>query len=180
MEKEVMNPKCLLLVIFNGASARDEAVRYCDSLAGRFWPDFSFEVSWCDWADLSDPVRAKEADQKAEQAEFIVIASASSKDLPNEVKSWLELALHGRGDREGVLVGLPVAGNVPRAKDPLTELYLRKLAHMSGMDYLNALPQSLTHLFPESFEPYNTRATQVTSVLDRILHQPTQPTRMLE
>jgi hypothetical protein len=171
-----MCPKCSVLVIFEDPSARDRAVQFCDALVQRFWPEFSFELGWCDWADLADPQQAKEADQKAGETELIIVATAPSGGLPSHVRQWLELALRGRADREGALVGLPIPESSLEAAT--TQLYLRKLAHESGMDFLDAVPQSLHQLIPETLDSYNVRATQVTSVLDRILHQSPPPPRM--
>jgi hypothetical protein len=46
------------------------------------------------------------------------------------------------------------------------------------MDYLTNVPQSLPICEPESAEAYHQRATQVTSVMDKILHHLPLPQRL--
>jgi len=173
-----MNAKWSVLAAYENPSARQLAMEFCDGLVQRFWPELCLELSWYEWDDLEKSDRAKEAAHKATTAKIMILATGPRGAIRPEIKRWIELALHGRRDREGVLVGLPVpeSGLTPEAAS--TQVYLRKLAHQSGLDYLTEVPQGLPLRMPESAESCRMRATQVTSVLDTILHQAPRP-RML-
>jgi hypothetical protein len=173
-----MSEKWAILVVYEGAEARDPAMRFCDGLVQRFWPDFTFELSWFDWEDLQDKVSAREAERKVLGADFVIIAAGFQKIIPPYLQEWIQQAINRRGDREGVLVGLTGSEAPGCAEGSATQLYLRKLAHDGGMDYLTAIPQSLRHSLPESAESCNLRATQVTSVLGAILNRVPSPSRL--
>jgi len=166
-----MNAKWTILVVYEGAAARDPAMRFCDGLVQRFWPDFSCELSWFEWEKLAEDAQAEEAEGKATEADFIIVASAHSNHLPRHVQRWMEQAIRSRGDREGMLVGLTASEGSGPSEAGAIQLYLRKLAHAGGMDYVTAIPQSLPHSERDWAESCNQRATQMTSVLGAILNR---------
>jgi hypothetical protein len=169
-----MSPNWLLLVVYEDEAARERAVQFCNSLVDRFWKDLSFDISWCVSSELLDPAGTKKAGENANQAQFIIVATGASGSLSPHVNLWLEMALHDRGEREGALVGL--TADISQSEEAMaTQLYLRRLAHESGLDYLTGVPQGLPHEIPESIESYNLRAQQVTSVLATILHRSILP-----
>ena len=174
-----MNSNWSVLAVYQNADARQLAVQFCDALVERFWSEFSFELSWCDWANLESSPDARDAEYRVRGADVIIVATAQNGLLPPRIKSWLELTLHQRNEREGFLVGLPGQESGTRAEEPGAQLYLRKLAHEVGMDFLAAVPESLPHPEPESIDSYNKRATQITGVLDAILHRPCIPPRTI-
>jgi hypothetical protein len=94
------------------------------------------------------------------------------------LENWLEQALRDRGDREGILVGLPKPEEGLSVGAAATQVYLRKLAHAAGMDYLTAVPESLAAFVPDLSEASYQRATQVTSVLGTILSHSPPPRRL--
>ena len=164
-----------VVVIYEDAAAREEAVKFCDLLIERFWASYGFEVGWWSFASLEDEGAAREATERAAEAPLIVFATRPQGELPETVKAWIETCLSRRGDREGALVGLmdPSAG-LSRA---LAEkyIYLRAVAHQGAMDYLTQVPPNIARAIPDSLESCAQRAHQVTSVLDEILHQPEPP-----
>ena len=174
-----MKPKWSVLAVYEDAESRQLAVQFCDCLVQRFWAECALDLSWCDWKGLAHPVAAREAGKKACDAELVIVALSPLGTIPGHVKVWLELAFQSRGEREGVLVGLPEAPPGYSAEAATTHMYLRKLAHQAGMDYLTAVPENLPTRVPESAEACNQRATQVTSVLDSILRYSSLPPRML-
>jgi len=169
-----MKAKWSVLVVYEDKDARQLAVQFCDSLVQRFWAEFGFELSWHDWRELEDAAMAEAAGKKACEADLLIVAPSGRNIMQRHVKDWLELTLKQRGDREGVLVGLPGVDETS-AISAATQVYLRKLAHESGMDYLTAVPESLMANVPESADAYTQRATQVTSVLDSILRYSPAP-----
>jgi hypothetical protein len=172
-----MNTNWSVLVVFEGTSAREPAVAFCDELVQRFWRRTRFELAWLDWTALRETSSANRATLTAREADMFVLATGQAGKVNPHVKSWLELALRNRGEREGVLVGLSAAAALTDERAG-TQQYLRKLAHQNGLDYLETVPTSLSRGVPETAEAYQLRATQVTSVLDTILHR-VPPRRML-
>jgi hypothetical protein len=177
--EKAMKAKWSVLAVYENAAARELAMQFCDTLVQRFWSELSFELSWCDWTALEETESSKEAARKAREADLIVTATSSRGIIARHVKTWLELALRDRGDHEGVLVGLPVAEAESTCEVGAMQVYLRKLAHDAGMDYLTAVPQSLPDRVPESVESCHQRATQITSVLDTILRRSSVPPKVL-
>ena len=164
-----MKAKWSVLAVYENADGRQQAVQFCDGLVQRFWSEFGFEIGWCDWTELEEPVSAKESAQQARKADLIVVAPSREGKIPKHFEGWLELALKNRDDREGVLVGLPGPAAELCADSAATQAYLRKLAHEAGLDYLTAVPECLPTAVPESADAYTQRATQVTSILNGIL-----------
>ncbi|HLH54593.1 MAG TPA: hypothetical protein VKY92_13350 [Verrucomicrobiae bacterium] len=174
-----MKSKCTVLALFEDESAREAAMQFCDALVERFWTEFNLQMTWARWSELEHPRLAQQTEAQARESQIIVVASNPKGVLPERISWWLEAALSGRGEREGVLVGLPLAEAGISPEAAATQVYLRKLAHRHGLDYLTAVPQSLPHPETECPELYNARATQVTSVLDKILHRSHIPPGML-
>jgi hypothetical protein len=174
-ENTAMNAKWCVLAIYENEVARECAMQYCDGLVQRFWKETSFEIGWSDWKSLERPEPAKEACQKACAAHILLVATARRGTIPPKVSNWLQWALQGRAEKEGILVGLPAPGAELTAECAATHRFLRKLAHQSGLDYLTAIPQSLDTRVPVSAESCHRRATQQTNVLNAILRRTRPP-----
>jgi hypothetical protein len=67
-------------------------------------------------------------------------------------------------------VGLADPGSGLSEYCPPKFVYLRAAAHRAGMDYWTSIPQNLARSVPDSLDSYSERATQVTTLLDEILH----------
>jgi hypothetical protein len=83
--------------------------------------------------------------------------------------------LRERGEREGLLVALMSPQPEHQQAQPESHSYLRHIALRAGMDFATGLPECIEVTIPDSPEVYNSRAGQVTKVLDGILHQPATP-----
>lgn len=165
-----MNAKWSVLSLFEDSAARVSAVEFCDALAQRFWPRVGLDLVWLDWNSL---LKNPSADP-AGCTDMIVVAPAQKGTLPPYVSSWLENSLRRRGEREGFLVGLCGGAELTGGRAS-TQQYLRKLAHQHGLDFLTGVPSSLSRSVPENREAYLSRATEMTSVLDKILHRTPPP-----
>jgi hypothetical protein len=164
-----------VVVVYEDAAAREQAVDFCDQLVKRFWARFEFDVNWWSFGLLQNEATATEAAEKAAQADLVILSSLRQEDLPARVKGWLEAWLCRRGDREGILAGLTGPGDPGSGQDAKKHHYLRQVAHRGAMDYLTQVPQNIWHCIPESLDSYTQRAAQVSHVLDEILHQHTPP-----
>ena len=106
-----------VVVVFEDAATRQQAVEVCDHLVKRFWTDFELAVSWWSCAMLEQPVLASDALQKAAEADLLIFALGTEEGLPMPVQEWIETWLSMRGERDGALVDLLVkeveAGEAP-------------------------------------------------------------------
>ena len=159
-----------VVVVFEDAATRGQAVEVCDHLVQRFWTDCELAVSWWSWDMLEQPTQAQEAIQKAAEADLLIFAARTETDLPTPLQQWIETWLAMRGERDGALMSL--FGKEAQAGEALAERhgYLRQVAHRGGMDYLTEAPQNLSFSIPDSLDWCSARAESVTSVLDEILH----------
>ncbi len=166
-----MKGKSTIAVLYENAETREAGVAFCDCLAQRFWSEFGFDVSWWPFSLLSDAQASNEALKKAGEADYIVFTSSAESELPEHVRNWVEQLVLLRGEREGTLVGLPLAAKTQALVPAKVHFYLREVAHRAGMDYLTEVPQSVGQPIPDSPEFFSQRAQTVTSVLDEILNQ---------
>src|SRR5438128_7460923 len=137
-------------VIYEDKAAREHAVKFCDHLVERFWASHGFDVSWFPFSALQEEQTAKEAAQKAIEAEVILFATRTEGEMPLEVKAWIESWVIQRGDREGSLIGLTDPGTSLGHRPPEKYVYLRAVAHRGGMDYLTQIPDTISHSIPDS------------------------------
>jgi len=166
-----------VVVIYENPATRERAVAFCDRLVERFWARLGFDISWWSFSLLEDANSSREATDRAAEADLVLFATESEGAFPLRVTTWIETWLDQRGDREGALVALLPEEVSREAID--NHLYLRRIAHRAGMDYLTGIPQSLSRPFPDSPESYSERAAQVTSLLEEILRPPTPPQAVL-
>jgi hypothetical protein len=161
--------------VYEDAATRKRAVIFCDQLVGRFWARCEFDVSWWPFSVLNQATAAKEAAERAAQADLIILSATPDGDFPLPVKGWIETWLSQRGDREGMLVGLMALSEESAGGEGQKHNYLRNTAHRGAMDYLTHIPQDISRFIPDSLDSYTKRADQVTSLLDDILRQQTLP-----
>jgi hypothetical protein len=164
-----------VVVAYDDAAAREQAVDFCDQLVKRFWARFEFDVSWWSFGLLQNEPTTTEAAEKAAQADLVILSSLREEDFPAGVKGWIESWLVRRGDREGILAGLLGLHDAESARQARKDCYLRQIAHRSAMDYLTQVPQNIWHCMPETLDSYTQRAAQVSNVLDEILHHCAPP-----
>jgi hypothetical protein len=164
-----------VVVVYEDAAARARAVNYCDQLMARFWSRLQFEVSWCSFTLLGEPASAKETLDKAIRTDLLVVAAAPEGDFSPQVKLWIENWLRQRGECEGMLVGLLEAADGSPSPEGARHRLLRNAAQHGGVDYLTEVPHELSRTIPDSLDSYNSRAEQVTTLLDNILHQQPPP-----
>ena len=175
--REDARVKAAVMVIYEDPQCRDVAVSFCDLLIRRFWSTHGFEISWSSFADLQQSAAAADSTEKAATAALILFATHPRGELPIDVILWIQKWSSKRGDREGALLGLLDRGANGIADDK--HLYLRNVAHQTGMDYLTKMPENISRGIPDSIDSYSQRAQRVTSVLEEILHNqpvPHQPT----
>ena len=164
-----------VIVVYEDAATREEAVKFCDGLVEQFWKQNELELSWWSFDLLQHAPYARQAAQQAIEASLIIFAVRPEGEMPEHLRAWIETWVGQRTEFEGALIGLmdAVAGlNSVQPDKPDKHVLLRNVAHRGGMDYLTHVPPNFLHSIPESIDSYSTRAGQVTSVLDEILRHP--------
>jgi hypothetical protein len=164
-----------VVILFEDAQTREQAVKFCHQLVERFWTHCEFRLTWMEFCALADPNAARDAHAKACGADVIVFATRPEGPVPAVVTEWVESSLANRTDREGTLAGLIDTSTILTGWAAEKHAWLRSVAHRAGMDYLTDVPQDITTSIPDSLESFSERAQQVTSVLDEILHKPIHP-----
>jgi hypothetical protein len=161
--------QCEVLIIYEDAKRRAEAVRFCDALVEKFWSKNNFQIEWCPFADLQSKTSADRHAEIAATAHILIFALRPESGLAWDLHAWVESWLNLRGEREGVVIGL--LDTTPTGESGGNYCFLRQAAHRGGLDYLTQIPDSILHCISDSLDSYSRRATEVTSVLDEILHQ---------
>jgi hypothetical protein len=164
-----------VVVVCEDAAAHALALGVCDQLVKDYWTAVEFEFQWWQFAGLVEPDNALAAACAAADADMILFATHPEGDLPDTVKSWIEVWLDKRGAREGSLIGL--TGMAAEAKGGATgkHIYLREVAHRAKMDFLLEIPRLVPGMLPDNIDWVAQRAGQVTSVLDEILRRSAPP-----
>jgi len=164
-----------VVVVCEDAAAHELALGICDQLVKDHWSAVEFDFKWWQFAGLVDPQNALAAARAAADADMILFATHPEGDLPDIVKSWIEVLLDKRGVREGSLIGL--TGKASEAKGGVTgkHIYLREIAHRAKMDFLSEVPRLVPGMLPDNLDWVAQRAGQVTSVLDEILRRSAPP-----
>ena len=164
-----------VVVVCEDAAIHAHALRLCDQLMMAYWTEVEFEFNWWLFASLSDPQKALAAVRAAADANMIVFAAHPEGDLPEPVKAWVESWLTVRGEREGALIGLVREADGTKSSASPKHAYLREIAHRAKLDFLSAMPLGVPGTIPNDLDTVARRASQVTSVLDEILHQSRPP-----
>jgi hypothetical protein len=158
-----------VVVVYETPAIREHAVRFCERLEHERDSAASAEMNWWSFRFLGHSATGSHAAQKASRADVVIFAMDAAGDLPDEIKSWIELWLNKRGEREGALVGLLAREDRSNDVPPFREIYLRNIARRAGMDFLSHAAPTVAKAIPDSLDSYSERAGQMTSVLDSIL-----------
>ena len=172
-----MKEQCEILIVYEDAITRAEAVRFCDSLVQKFWSRNNFQIEWCPFTDLQSEASSNKHCESATTANILIFALRPEAGTSKHLHTWVESWLDQRGEREGTLIGLldtPMAGD---AEGPYG--FLRQVAHRAGMDYVTQIPNSILHTIPDSADSYTERAMEVTRVLEDILHEHGKPAKLV-
>jgi hypothetical protein len=160
-----------VVIAYQDTATRDRALAVCDYLVGTFGEEIVFQFTWWKFGFLAEPVLARHAAESLVKADLFFVAAHSNVELPEEVKRWIEDALSRRGGGEGMLVAM-VGTTTDRGRGLTPQHnYLRSLAYQASMDYLPRIVEESNEGLPDSPGEVEHRATQITPVLDRILHR---------
>ncbi len=101
----------------------------------------------------------------------------AGRELPSAVQKWIETWLPLRKSGGGVLAAMIGTGQDQyRGLTPI-HVYLREAAQRANMDFLSQMSYAPLGRLDGSIETITNRAEKVTSLLDNILHRPSNPLR---
>jgi hypothetical protein len=163
------------LIAYEDTMTRDRALRICDRLVAKFWKDVEFDYSWWRFDFLRDREILDAAAHSAARADLILVSAHSSRELPSSVQGWIETWLPLRKSGGGVLGAMiGTREDQLRGLTPI-HVYLREAAQRANMDFLSQMIDAPLGRLDGSFETITNRAEKVTSLLDNILHRPSNP-----
>lgn len=166
-----------VVVLYEDKASRERALVTCDRLVKRFLKEVGFDFHWWRLDFLVDPGMARTAALDAREADIIIFSLVPEGELSPNVLQWVEQWADQRGDREGMLLGLPHAATPGAAPVTRKQFRLREIASRAGLDYVTHFPPQFSGVLPDSWQSAETRADQVTAVLDEILNRLPPPPR---
>jgi hypothetical protein len=168
---------CRGVVIYEDRPTRDHALRLCDNLARKFWPDLELDFLWWKFDYLEDADLGRFAADTASESDLVIFSAHAAKELPTGVRTWIESWVNRRLNKPNALVALiGLAEDQTQGLSPI-HVYLREVARHAGMDYLPHLSGPAIGKLDTTTDGIATRADRVTSLLDNVLHRPTAPSR---
>jgi len=164
-----------VLISYEDSTTRDRAMRVCDRLMEKFWKDVEFDCNWWRFDFLRDLGIVDAAAHSAARADLILVSAHAGRELPPAVQKWIETWLPLRKSGGGVLGAMIGTGEDHyRGLTPI-HVYLREAARRANMDFLSQMIDAPLGRLDGSIERITNRAEKVTSLLDNILHRPSNP-----
>jgi hypothetical protein len=169
---EADSPLLKVAVLYEDSATRDHAAFVATHLAARLGGEVKLQTSWWRIHDLCDPRVGWEATEAAVGADVIVFALHAGREIPPEMRNWVESWVDSREHAVGAIAGLIGITSSPDNWISPRHQFLQQLAMRAGMDYL---PQGY-------FDPHEAsaraladvaeRTETVTPILKEILDQP--------
>ena len=158
-----------MVVLYEDKLTRDRAMALCDRLVQRFWAEVEFSFHWWRTDFLTDPRMAQSADADAADADIFIFSPSPTTTLSPILLRWFDGWSPRRQSREGMFLDLTQAAALQYPIVQQKQACLRELAGNAGLEYFNRLPPSFGAGAPNSLQDVETRASQLTTVLDDIL-----------
>lgn len=158
-----------VVILYEDKPTRDRAMALCDRLVQRFWSEVEFSFHWWRTDFLIDPRMAQTADADAADADIFIFSPSPTTSLSPILLRWFDGWSPRRQSREGMFLDLTQAAAQQYPIVQQKQACLRALASNAGLEYFNRLPPSFGEGAPNSLQDVETRANQLTTVLDDIL-----------
>lgn len=166
-----------VVVLYEDKATRDQAMSLCDRLVKNFWTEVEFDFEWWRMDFLTDPQMGHTAAADAIRADIFVFSSSPKAELSPIFLQWVQSWGGRREGLEGMFLDLTEATAQASPMIQRKQNKLREIAAKAGLEYFNRVPPRLSEEFVNSWQSVETRANQVTAVLDDILHHVPPPTR---
>lgn len=101
-----LKPHVQMLVLYDRRHARQRAFELYERIAQQLGPDYVMHAQGLSFELLGDSKTRKTAADYASDAELVVIAACSDRELPREVRSCLELWFDERRGGKQALIAL--------------------------------------------------------------------------
>jgi len=162
-----------VVVVFSDPILARKSAHIYNHMIEQFAPDGVFTAAWWNFDRLHEPESFSAATRAAKIADIIMVAAYADSDLPDAVKTWIDIAFWKQAGRERLLIGLlGLATALPPGDSPPNR-YLQAVAREAGMEYLlhwSTLPAPTSGVSLENLE---IRANVVTPLLAEILSHAT-------
>jgi hypothetical protein len=145
---EMRKPVINIFTVYEHNLNRNRAQLMQQELTRRLGRSFNFSVSWWKLKSLWHPKMLEVAADVVAQADIMLFALLSGKELPQMLTDWIEKQLlHNTTHRVSLLALLETGGMiVPRLSS--AEIYLSRLASEAGVDclcYSDGIPLTRTN-----------------------------------
>jgi hypothetical protein len=164
----------MVLVLYEDLATRQRGLAACDYLMRNFWAEVEFDFHWWRTDFLTDAWLAAVAAEKASKANLIFLCSVGMNQPSAALRAWFDSWIENRSAGEGLLVNL-VTGDASAHHRQVGELFLREVSRRADLDYLGTFPQTRTGTYPASVLEAESRANQMSTVLDGMLHESPRP-----
>ena len=144
-------------MLYEDSATRDHAAFVATHLAARLGGEIKLQMTWWRIHSLSDPRIGWEATEAAVAADVIVFALHAGREVPPEMRNWVESWVDSRETTLGAIAGLVGITATPDNWVSPRHQFLHQLATRAGMDYL---PQGY-------FNPDETSARTLAKVAER-------------
>ena len=158
-------------VVYQDAPTRKWAAQVCD-LVSRLIGKEAMHSTWWAISHLNDPEMLADSVRTAMEADVIVVSIYDAKELPANLRSWIEAWLPRRRLPTGSLMALIGLAEQPGAQDYRVQDHLRAIARKGHLDFLlreRVLPAA-SHGFLY-VETTGEQANTTTPVLQEALNQ---------
>jgi hypothetical protein len=154
-----------VVVAYDGIEAGQHAIKIYSHLMHEIAIDLQCENTLMSFNLLANPAFANEAEEKASEADMLIVAANEAMSPPPAVKRWIKRWLLTRTPDEAALVGITRARlGVSPPEHPLHD-YLKNTAEESGIPYFQGVfPVSSGSVSP--FESLEDHAQKMPPPLD--------------
>ena len=133
--KPELNYTLEVAVAYQERRTREWAERVCVQM-GYLVGEECVRSSWWPLPHLSDPHVFADAVQAASAADIIVVSAPATKELSEDLWTWITAWLPRRRQSTGALVALLGVSEPPLRGTSRTREYLQAVAHKGGLDFL--------------------------------------------
>lgn len=145
-----------VVVVYEDTATHVRAQHTYDYLVAHAGSEINLQFSWWSFDLLREARWAKEAAQMAAAADLVIFSTRSERELPAEVKTWIESWTARRAGRPGAIAAIFSSPRAETAGISGRRVYLQNAAKNAGMDFLaHEAEPLLTAYFAELDELVN-------------------------
>ncbi len=128
---------CTFFAIYDDISSGKRAKETCDYIRGKFGPECNVHGDFWKLDVLREPTLMHLAAPLAREADIIIFSTNIDKNLPLEIKTWLEDCLSNETDRLRVLMSVSCRLSSASPNPLLIETHLQEIAARKNVEFLS-------------------------------------------